>query len=228
MIEGKELHNDLLTLEKFAKQVHMYTPDRLRSVLKITIDMAKKAVEESTKYEALMVGLDREECLVIFPQDSGLKVVPGDDVEMAVPAGDAGVTLYRAKVDRVQGSRGEICRLKDLYPVQQAERREAFRFPVRIAAEYCYVKDDRRRGEAIASGQLLNISRTGLFMASDVPLRVGKVMAILFEVDWDGVLNMPMGVVGTIVREEKQPLMMDPMDHRYLYGVKFKPPRMAV
>ncbi len=117
-----------------------------------------------------------------------------------------------------------MCFLKDISCVQETERRGAERFPVNIETEYCHMKDEKT-GDVLNKGAILNISKTGLFLEATTHLLLGSVIVMMFEINWEDV-EVPVGVVGTIVREQKNPAEM--CEGEYCYGVKFNSPRMAV
>lgn len=158
MAETKPLQDDLKTLNKFSQQLHMYGPDQLRTALKLTIGMAKKAME--------------------------------------------------------------LCSTAEL-SVQQAERRKAKRFPMNIKAAYFPLMDGER-GEILENGIILNLSKTGLLLASPVPLEAGEVLVIMFDINWDEITGVPVGVLGTIVRERTDFAATRLGKYHYSYGVKFK------
>jgi len=224
MIESTAPNDDIKTLEKFSKQLHMYAPDQLRKALKITIGIARDAIENNLESDALMA-FDKEECLVIFPKESGFRLLPGDEVEMKVPGDDGALRVYRAKVASVKGSWKEICCLTDL-SLRQQERRGAKRYPMFADAEYCSLKDPIRGG-GIEKGILLNISKTGLLLAVPTPLVLGGSLTIMFEINWEDIDGVPVGIVGTVVREEKITAAQHLGRNNYCYGVRFNLPEQA-
>jgi hypothetical protein len=106
----------------------------------------------------------------------------------------------------------------------QPERRKAKRFPIYSKAEYCHQKI----GDTMENGILLNISKTGLLLASPKPLELGDRLVIMFEINWGDVTGVPVGVVGAIVREQKNAAKAPLGNYHYCYGVKFNlPSRVA-
>ncbi len=105
------------------------------------------------------------------------------------------------------------------------EQRGAQRYTVNMKAEYCVLKDEKT-GEVIKVGTILNVSKTGLFLATVKPLKLGSVIVMMFDIDWEGI-EVPVGVVGTIVREQRNS-EANPGEDYYYYGVKFNSPRMLV
>jgi hypothetical protein len=104
--------------------------------------------------------------------------------------------------------------------LHQPERRRAKRFPIYSKAEYYYQKD----GEPMEKGMLLDISKTGLLLASPTPLEMERELVIMFEINWGDVTGVPVGVVGVIVREQKNVAKASLGNYHYCYGVQFNLP----
>lgn len=153
----------LKTLEKYSKQLHMYSPDQLRSALKTTISMVKEIIEERTALETKEFSLN------------------------------------------------------------QPERRKAKRFPIYSKAEFCHQKI----AGTFMNGILLNISKTGLLLASPKHLELGDRLVIMFEINWGEVTGVPVGVVGAIVREQENVVKAPLGNYHYCYGVRFNLPGRA-
>ncbi len=222
MNEGKKPQDDLKTLEKFVKQLHMYAPDQLRNALKISIGIARGALEGGSTDAALLPEFDGEACMIIFPKDSGHQINPGDPVRIEVAGTDEGLIVYRAQVASVRGDWKEICLLRD-FSMQTLERRGAKRFSVFTKAEY-YPPEDGGKGVRAEIGVVLNFSETGLLLASSVPLELEKELTISFEMNWGAVSGTPVTIAGTIVREQDRREKSDQGTYPYSYGVKFKTP----
>ncbi len=104
------------------------------------------------------------------------------------------------------------------------ERRKAQRFSVNIKTEYSIMPDGEKEG--FHEGLILNISKTGLFLSSPTPLGVGENIAIMFDISWEDI-EVPVGVIGTVVREQDGFAKKNPRNHSYGYGVQFTSPRLA-
>jgi hypothetical protein len=102
--------------------------------------------------------------------------------------------------------------------LHQPERRQAKRFPIYSKAEYCHQKI----GNTMENGMLLNISKTGLLLASPAPLELGDRLVVMFEINWGDVTGVPVGVLGAIVREQRTTAGLG--KYPYCYGFKFSMP----
>jgi hypothetical protein len=119
----------------------------------------------------------------------------------------------------------ELCSIQETSP-QQPERRGAKRFPMYIDAEYYPLKhysleEEEEGEESIHQGLLMNISKTGLLLASARPLRPGSVLTILFDINWGEITGVPVGVVGSVVREQANLAASRLGKYHYYYGIKF-------
>lgn len=211
--------DNLKTVVKFSKQLQMYTVEQLRSVLNSTIDIAREAITDNVKLKAYLSDSDADTYLVIFPKERRLPALPGDDVVMEVPCKDGGLKFFKAKVAEIR-SYGERCIMRDVSWTDSLERREAKRFPVHINAEYCDLQNEATR-ETLHEGRVLNVSKTGLYLAADTPLKLGTVIALMFEIRWADI-EVPIGAMGTIVREKREETYSE---YLYRYGVRFNSSR---
>ncbi len=174
--------------------------------------------------DAIMTGFDDDKCLVVLAGKRNFRVKPGDDMEVELPSGAAGTETYRATVAKVEGAHGEKCMLKGLSSLAYKEQRQAQRFPVQIAAEYCLF-ESADTGENIDEGMVLNLSKLGLLFQTGKSLEVGMVIIMMFEINWDDI-EIPVGVVGTVLR--RQVHVTDNCGvPTFSYGIKFNTPRMA-
>jgi hypothetical protein len=181
--------------------------------------------KKNSSWDVSMLGLSEESCLVIVPEGSSLQLCVGDEIEIDVPWGNEGLKIYRGKVFKVRGRRGEICSVNHLVCLEQVERRGAERFPAHIDAEFCYFKDENT-GEVLQKGVIRNVSKTGLLLGAEGPLEVGSTVVLMFEISWEGI-QVPVGVMGTVVREQNSPGGTLP-GLEFRYGIKFNSPRMAM
>lgn len=106
----------------------------------------------------------------------------------------------------------------------EEERRRAQRFPVNIKTEYCNLPDAENK-EAFRDGLIVNLSKTGLLLTTPTPLGLGSKIVMMFDIVWERT-EVPVGVLGTIVRE--QAALVEERPEAYAYGVQFTSPRMAV
>ncbi|HHX77247.1 MAG TPA: PilZ domain-containing protein [Firmicutes bacterium] len=183
-----------------------------------------KLIKKGITCDAVMTGFNDDKCLVVLPERKNFRVLPGDDIEVELPSGAANIDTYRATVARVEGDYGEKCLLKDLSSLTFKEKRQAQRFPVQIAVEYCLF-ENTYTGENIAKGMILNLSKLGLLFRTKKSLEAGMVIIMMFDVNWDDI-EIPVGVVGTVLR--KQVHARDECGKTtFSYGVKFNSPRVA-
>lgn len=160
--------------------------------------------------------------IFILPTDQDMRFFPEDDVVLEVPSMDEGLKVYRAKVGKVRRF-GQICYLRNISCIQNLERRGAQRFPLHTKVEYCELKDEET-GETLREGTVLNLSKTRLYLAADAPMKMGSIIVMMFEINWEDI-EVPVGVMGTIVRERREEVC--PGNYQYCYGVKFNSPRMV-
>lgn len=188
---------------------------------RITVRCRKK----NSSWDVLMLGFYGESCFIIVPEGCSLRLCTGDEIEIDVPCRSEGLKIYRGKVSKVQGRRGEICSVNQLVCLDQVERRGAERYPANIDAEFCYFKD-KDTGEFLHNGHIRDVSKTGICLATGEPLEVGRTLVLMFEIDWEDI-QVPVGVMGTVVREQKTPEGILP-GLEYCYGIKFSSPRMTM
>ena len=223
MAETKTSADAIKTLDKFSKQLHMYTSDDLRSALKMSISIAKGAINSGNPQEALVTGLEKDEGMITLPAGSGLKAQPGDDVRIEVESGDGSIQVYVAEVVDVKSQQGdEVCLLKDFALLEQGERRRAKRHPVHIKTKYYSYRDGENR-EFLYDGTVLNISDKGLYLASDIPMKDGNGIVFMTDIGLEN-MEMPSGTSGTIVRAKREDTNFG---YLYSYGVKFNLPLSA-
>ena len=221
----KNLRDDLLTLQKYIKQLHMYPADQLRSALKTTIKIAMEAIEDNVTYEDSMSGVNREECLVIIAKNENLLDLPGDDMRLEISLGDEGLHVFKAKVCKDEASQGKTWGLQDISYFEKLDKRGEKRVPMSIEVEYC-LSQDQGKGAPLEVGQLLNFSSTGLLLSTKKPLALGSEIMMMLDLNW-GDLKVPMGVVGAVIREQKDVDKLYSKAYAYGYGVKFYSPRTA-
>ena len=223
MAETKTSADAIKTLDKFNKQLHMYSSDELRKALKISIGIAKDTLKSSNAGEVLVTRLEKDECMITFPTGSSFKAQPGDDVQIEVDSGDGGIQVYVAQVADVKSQPDdEVCILKDFALLQQGERRRAKRFPVHIKTKYYSQKDDEKK-QFLYDGTVLNISNKGLYLASDIPMKDGSGIVFMTDMGLE-TMEIPSGTSGTIVRVKREDMNFG---YLYSYGVKFNLPLSA-
>ena len=218
----KEHEDHLKAMEKFSKQLHMYTPEQLRNTLKIAIGITRDALGSRDIDPAPRPGDESSERIaVILPRDSDFRAFPGEDIRIEVSNGEETLWVFQAKVGSVKGR--EIYCLEDL-PDLKPERRGANRVPVHARAEYCSYHATRTGEGTFTRGTILNISETGLLLASSIPLRMQQDLMLMFEVDWDDRFVKPVIIVGTVVREQET--TVGEVQQKQ-YGVRFTSPFKA-
>ena len=185
-----------------------------------------KCIKDKHACDALMSGYNVDKCFVVFPRAAAFPVQTGDDLVMEIQSVEEGLSRYGGTVARTWGKQGEICLLKDVLLLERLDRRSAPRFSVNIQAEFGDLKDEDT-GKSLYQGLIINLSKTGLLLAASIPLSLERVIVMMFDLDWDEI-EVPVGVVGTVVREQTPVPGTGPEGYDYFYGVKFNSPRMAV
>lgn len=175
------------------------------------------------EYGDSMSGVNGEECLVIIEKKGILPTIERDDTRIEISVGDDSLKVYKAKVCKEEGCRGDIWCLKEISYLDLLERRSEKRISMSIKAEYCFLHD-KGKTETMETGLLLNISNTGVFLSTRKPLAMGSIIVMMFDVNWDNI-DVPVGVVGTVIREQEDIGKLYPKAYTYGYGVKFNSPR---
>jgi hypothetical protein len=213
--------DNLKTLDKFSKQLHMYSSDQLRYALKVSIGMVKDIISSGTSQEAIMTRLEEDACMIVLPKGSGFHVQPGDEVRIEVAGGHEGC-VYRATVAGLAAqSDDEVCYLKE-FTLHRQERRGAQRFPVRLQTRFFNPQDGAPQLTPY-EGVVLNISRTGLCLVSNNPLPAGSGIVFPLGMGLEN-LEVPPGTPGTITRVREE---QEASGYLYSYGVVFDQPVRA-
>jgi hypothetical protein len=181
--------------------------------------------KKNSSWDVSLLGFCEESCLIIVPEGCSLRLCVGDEIEIDLPCGNEGLKIYKGKVGKVRGRRGEICTVNQLVCLDQMERRGAERFPANIGAEFCYFQD-KDTGEFLHQGFIRDVSKTGVCLATGETLEMGRTLVLMFEINWDDI-QVPVGVMGTVVREQTTPDGNLP-GLGFRYGIKFNSPRMVM
>ena len=184
-----------------------------------------RCVKNGITYEALVTGLFRKKCLLVFPHNPRPSILPGEWLELEIPSREEGVKRCQVRAARVRGRNGHFCLIKNAPFLDQMEWRTARRIPVNLPSEYCSPPEAAAK-EAFQHGRIVNLSKTGLLLAAAAPQSPGSSIVLMFDLKWEDI-EVPVGVLGTIVREQA----LVEKHHKafpYGYGVQFTSPRIAV
>ena len=107
------------------------------------------------------------------------------------------------------------------------QRRGSQRIPAHHKAEYI-LSSENKYGKDFSEGLLLNISKTGALLSAKETLPVKAPLFLTFDIHLpatSGQKTIPTGIMGKIIREQKEDeeTDKDPEAYNY-YGVKFDKP----
>ncbi len=154
---------------------------------------------------------------------SGLKLSPGDEIELEAPQREDALYVIRACVlgKESDGSNGSY-NLKQLGEEQRWQRRKSERIPVNYCAEYILLSE-----KVFKEAKILDISRGGVLLAVKNPIRMMCELQLFFEISLGWENKISTGMKGKVVREHF-PAAGGGEEWQYSYGVEFEEPFSAL
>jgi len=167
--------------------------------------------ESGITAEVTIVHADEKELSLHL--SSGLKLSPGDEIELDVPGWESALYVFRASVIQVSGDK-IYALLKGHHRLQ---RRQSQRIATRLEAQYLQLpKVDQ---ESFHSGLIQDISCGGALLSVEDPLQLHSRVFIVFEIALGRGNAFSTGISSKVVREHPSP-----GKSKHSYGIAFDRP----
>lgn len=172
--------------------------------------------QDEKTYDVSILSIVNDINITVLLDEEFNDLVPGNKVRIEIPQKGDALYVSVATISKIMKKKNTVCILKDISEPVRFQRRRSERIPVTIKAEYSV-----QFQEEVEEGLILDISESGVLMAVKRPLTVGSQLLLIFELPFNAD-QVPVGVMGIIIREQKDFVFLNDDEYSYAYGIQFK------
>ena len=190
-------------------------------LLKLNQRISFVDIKHGTRYEAVIQQLHRDSVIAVLDEGASCVLNNGSEVQVEVAQREDALYVYRGSFFLVSREPRIVCHLLRLSGINRVQRRSSERMPVKIKAEYMHLLDEHV-DRPFYRGIILNISKTGVLLAVEHPVEIESDLFLSFKIGFSKIKEMPLGLVGRVVRGHNSLPPKTGSRWKYCYGVQFK------